>query len=631
MPPASPFGLWPSPFTPRAMAAALRFDDVQWDSDGRHVVWLESRDGRGSLWCADSASADAPRELTPGDLSVRGRVGYGGGEFCVSGGTVFFAEASSGRLFRQSLARGRPRPITPAFGAAAAPACSPDGRWLLFVHTYEDEDCVALVDAQGRQWPQRLLTGHDFYMWPVWHPSGDQVACVAWDHPQMPWDGSLLYLADLDCTSGPAPVVRGVKHLAGGPATSIFQPAFSPDGRFLAYVSDADGWWHIYLYDLATGSHRRLTSGAAEHGQPAWAQGMRTLAWSRGGHRLYYVRNEGGQRRVYAQPVDGGPAQSLSEGEGYTWFAQPAASATADAVAGIASAPAIPPRIVVADGLQTRVLRRSSGELIPAAQLASALPVTWPAPGVDIVYGILYLPPGYAPDGPGPRPPAIVRVHGGPTGQAVLSYSAEVQFLATRGYAVLEVNFRGSTGYGRAYAQALREQWGVLDVADAVAGARYLASAGIADPERMVIMGGSSGGYTVLEALSQAPGVFRAGVCLYGVTDLFSLAAETHKFEAHYTDWLVGPLPQAAARYRERSPLFHAETITAPLAIFQGEEDRVVPPNQAEAIVAALRRRGVPHVYHLFPGEGHGWRRAETIERYYTALEAFLRQYVVFA
>jgi dipeptidyl aminopeptidase/acylaminoacyl peptidase len=625
-----PFGLWPSPLTPRAMASALRLDDVQWDSDGRRVVWLESRDGRGSLWCADVAGADAPRELTPGDMSVRGRVGYGGGDFTVAGGTVYFADAVSGRLQRQSLAGGLPRPLTPAFGAAAAPALSPDGRWLLYVHSSEGQDSLAVVDAAGAQWPQRLVGGRDFFMWPSWHPDGQQIAYVAWDHPNMPWDGTTLQLAELD-RSGATPVVRESRQLAGGPSTSIFQPAFSPDGRHLAYVSDADGWWHVYLYELATQRHSRLTDGAAEHGQPAWAQGMRTLAWGRDGRRLYFLRSEGGARRVCVQPVDGGPCQFLSDGEGYTWFTQPAASPAGDALAGIAAAPATPPRIMLADGQRSRVLRRSTGELIPEAQLASALPVTWPAPGAGSIYGVLYLPPGYVPGGSGPRPPAVVTVHGGPTGQATTAYKADAQFLATRGYVVLDVNYRGSAGYGRAYAQALREQWGVLDVADAISAARYLGAAGIADPARLVIMGGSAGGYTVLEALCQAPELFRAAVCLYGVSNLFTLAADTHKFEAHYLDSLVGPLPEAAARYRERSPIFHAERIATPLAVFQGADDKVVPPEQSEAIVAALRRRGVPHHYQVFPGEGHGWRRTESIEAYYKALEAFLRQYVIFA
>jgi dipeptidyl aminopeptidase/acylaminoacyl peptidase len=612
------------------MAAALRLDDVQWDSDGRRVVWLEGRDGRGALWCADAAGADAPRELTPGDMGVRARVGYGGGDFAVGQGHVYFADAASGRLMRQGLAGGMPRPVTPAFGAAADPARSPDGRWLLFVHSYEGEDCIAIVDSEGARWPQRLVGGRDFFMWPCWGHDGAQIAYVAWDHPNMPWDGATLHIAELDL-SGAAPALGASRQIAGGPAVSVFQPAFSPDGRHLAYVSDADGWWHIYLYDLAAQSHRRLTEGAAEHGQPAWAQGMRALGWSKDGRRLYFLRNEGGQRRVCVQPVDGGPCQILSDGEGYTWFKQLAASPASDALVGIAASPTTPPRVMLADGQRSRVLRRSAGELIPAAQLAGALPVTWAAPGAGSVYGVLYLPPGYVPGGSGPRPPAVISIHGGPTDQAALVYDGAAQFLATRGYVVLEVNYRGSTGYGRAYAPALREQWGVLDVADAIGGARYLGAAGIADPARLVIMGGSAGGYTVLEALCQAPELFRAAICRYGVSNLFTLAADTHKFEAHYLDSLVGPLPEAAARYRERSPIFHAERIATPMAIFQGADDKVVPPEQSEAIVAALRRRGVPHVYHLFPGEGHGWRRAETIEAYYKALEAFLRQYVIFA
>ncbi len=630
MTPQKPFGLWPSPLTPRAMASDLRLDDVQWDSDGRRLIWGESGDGRGVLWCADVAGAQAPRALTPGDLSVRARVGYGGGDFCVGHGHVYFAEARSGRIFRQSLASGLPRPVTPAFGHAAAPALAPDGAWLLYVHSVDGDDCLALVDSEGRQWPQRLVAGHDFFMWPCWHPDGGQVAYVAWNHPNMPWDGTTLFLAELD-HSGHAPVLRASQQIAGGAATSIFQPCFSPDGRHLAYVSDADGWWQIYLYELASGTHRRLSEGAAEHGEPAWVQGMRTIAWGRDGRRLYFLRNEGGTRRVCVQPVDGGPCQVLSDGEGYSWFTQPAASPTSDVLAGIASSPSIPRRIMLADGERSRVLRRSSGEMLPEAQLASALQVVWTGLDGSSVYGLLYLPPGYVPGASsGPRPPAVVMAHGGPTGQAVMSYDGEVQFLATRGYVVLDVNYRGSTGYGRAYTQALREQWGVLDVADMLSAARYLASASIADPARIVAMGGSAGGYTVLEALCQAPDLFRAGVCRYGIANLFTLAADTHKFEAHYLDTLIGPLPEMATRYRERSPIFHATRIKTPLAIFQGADDTVVPPAQSEAIVEALRRQGVPHVYHLYQGEGHGWRRAETIAAYYGALEAFLREHVIF-
>jgi dipeptidyl aminopeptidase/acylaminoacyl peptidase len=277
-----------------------------------------------------------------------------------------------------------------------------------------------------------------------------------------------------------------------------------------------------------------------------------------------------------------------------------------------------------------RIHRFASAERIPPEALSFPQPIQWRAPDGTAVHGLYYPPASPEVRGVG-LPPALISIHGGPTSQRVMSYNADAQFFATRGFAYLEVNYRGSTGYGRSYRDALKGKWGLLDVEDAVGGARALAEQGLADPQRQVIIGGSAGGYTVLNALIRHPGFFRAGVCLFGVTNLFTLAAETHKFEAHYLDSLVGPLPEAAERYREWSPIFHADRIRDPVAIFQGEEDRVVPPSQAEAIVEALRRRGVPHFYRLYPGEGHGWRRAETIARFYREVLEFLRQHVLFA
>ena len=629
MSPMAPFGLWPSPLSPRQMAAAARLGDLQWDSDGQRLVWLESRDGRSSLWAVEPATGDAPYELTPSDLSVRARVGYGGGDFTVGSGMVVFVEASSGRLFRQDLDGSPPRPITPAFGAAAAPAIAPDGRHLLFVHTYEGRDCIAVVDSAGKQWPQRLVEGHDFYMWPCWRHGGAQIAFVAWDQPNMPWDGTLLYLADLELDAA-LPRLAACRLLAGGADISIFQPSFAPDGRHLAYVSDQDGWWQIYLYDLVQATHRQFTRGEAEHAAPAWAQGMRSLAWSHDSRRLAYLRSESGVRQVMIQPLEGRAAQPVEGSQSYSWFEQPALSPTADALALLASAPDRPTRVILAEGGGPRIIRRTTSDLPTTVRSAVAQAVSWGS-GDERVHGLLYLPPGFAvSEAFGPRPPAVILIHGGPTDQAVASYSGEVQFFATRGYTVLALNYRGSTGYGRAYTHALRGEWGRFDVADAASAARYLSEAGVADAERIVIMGGSAGGYTVLESLAQYPSLFRAGICRYGVVNLFALAAETHKFEARYLDALIGPLPEAAQRYRERSPLFHAWQITSPLAIFQGADDQIVPPDQAEAIVAELHRRGIPHTYHLFPGEGHGWRRSETIVTYYQAIEQFLREQLIF-
>ena len=247
-----------------------------------------------------------------------------------------------------------------------------------------------------------------------------------------------------------------------------------------------------------------------------------------------------------------------------------------------------------------------------------------------IVYGLFYPPHNERFEGPG-KPPLMVRIHGGPTSQVEANFNAEAQFFATRGYAVLEVNYRGSSGYGRKYRNMLRGNWGIYDVEDAVSGARYLSSQGRVDAERMVISGGSAGGFTVLKVLEDYPGTFKAGICLYGVSNQFTLAAETHKFEQHYSDSVLGPLPEAADIYRERSPIFFVDKIQDPIALFQGEDDQVVVPSQSDEVAASLARRGVPYIYHLYPGEGHGFRKAETIEHLYQAIEKFLREHVIYA
>jgi dipeptidyl aminopeptidase/acylaminoacyl peptidase len=629
--PRIPYGLWPSPVTPAALSLAVRLRDLTWDTAGGGLVWLEGRSDRGVLVHAASPG-EAPRDLT-GELSVRAQVGYGGGDMTASHGRAFFVAA--GRIYARSLNYGDARPITPAFGAAASPTVSPDGRWLIYVHSYEGVDSLAVADTSGARWPQRLTGGDDFYMQPAWHPSGERLAWVSWRHPHMPWDGTRLTLATLKLDHG-IPVVTEESVIAGDATTAILQPAFSPDGRYLAYISDTSGWDNLYLYDLLQRKHLPLVLTDNDLGAPAWSQGVRTFAWSADGSGIYYRRNDAGFMRLWWIDVVSGsgladgqpePVPALQE---YTEISQPAVSPTGE-LAAIVSAPDIPTRIVVwsPQSGATRVVARSEGETVPPELFSRPKPVSWTSKEGDAVHGLFYQPLADRYDSPG-SPPLIVMVHGGPTGQSTARYAATVQFFTTRGYAVLELNYRGSSGYGRDYRNQLCEQWGICDADDAVSGARYLAGQGLVAPDKMVIMGGSAGGYTVLQSLIRYPGTFRAGLCLYGVTNLFTLATDTHKFEQHYLDTMVGPLPEMAQRYRERSPIFGADRIVDPVAIFQGEEDTVVPVSQAETIVQALRRNGVPHEYHLYPGEGHGWRKTETIAAFYEAVLAFLKQYVLF-
>ena len=621
------FGLWDSPLEPRDLARSKSFKDVAWDTDGRSLVWLEGRGADGVLVC--QRDDQATRDLNP-TLSVRARVGYGGGDFAVAGGHLFFAEQSSGRLYRQPLDAGPARPLTPAFGQAASPVVSRDGRWLVYVHTCEEIDRLAIVDIEGSFWPQRLVEGADFYMQPAWHPDGRRLVWIEWDQPQMPWDGTRLVMGTLRLGKKDLPRIESTTILAGDVDTAVFQPAFSPNGRFLAYVSDQRGWSDLYLYDLNSGATSCLTGDQTDVGTPAWVQGLRVFTFSADSRRIYFTRSEGGFRRAYCCTLANGEIAPVEELAEYTFIEQLAAAPKGQSLACIASSSQIPARIVSLDRKRPRVRARSSSESIRSTELTRPEALSWPAESGLRIHGLYYSPASSRFKGRG-RPPLIVTVHGGPTSQADASYSGRNQFFATRGYALLDLNYRGSTGYGRKYMEALRSNWGICDVEDAISGAQHLIDAGLADPDRLVIMGGSAGGYTVLRTLTAKPGFFRAGICLYGISNLFTLAADTHKFEARYLDSLLGALPEASDVYRERSPIFAADRLRDPVAIFQGSDDQVVPPEQAEEIVASLRRRSVPHAYHLYEGEGHGWRKPETIEAFYQAVENFLKQHVLFA
>ena len=620
------YGTWDSPISGAAIASGVSLRDAQWNRRGDCLVWWENRGKTGVLQA--QAGRQAPRDLTDATLNVAGRVGYGGGAFTLGQGKVFFA--ANGRLFSQALAGGVPQAITPEFGSYASPAVSPDGEWIAFVHSYEDVDGLAIVDAAGEGFPRKLAYGTDFVMQPSWHPAGNQLAFVAWNHPQMPWNGSELRLVSLARDAGGAPAAKDIVTLAGDKDTAIFQPEFSPDGRYLAYVSDASGWSQITLYDLEEREHRQLTSGEVEHGTPAWAQGLRTYGWAGDSRSIFYLENRRGFFRLKRYCLDASASESVAGLEEYTQMEQIAVSRAGNKVAMIASSSVIPPRVISLDSNGLSIHRRAGVENLREDQLSTGQALCWAGDDGEAVHGLYYppvpqdrLPPG--------KPPLIVNVHGGPTSQRSAGYSSEAQFFTTRGYAVLLVNHRGSTGYGKAYMDMHRGRWGLYDVLDSMSGVKHLASAGLIDDSKAVIMGGSAGGFTVLQSLVDYPGFYRAGVCSYGVSNQFALLMDTHKFEERYPYWLLGELPEAADLYRKRSPVFHADKIVDPIIVFQGTDDLVVPQDQSDGIVASLKRRGVPHEYHLFEGEGHGWRRPETIETYYSKIDRFLLQHVIYA
>ena len=611
----APYGLWKSPITPSLLGRKIRLDDVQWDSDGKTLLWVEGRSGHGVL--VAKRGDDAERDLT-GDIPVKPTLGYGGGEFNARAQHAIFA--SKGRLYQILLKHGLPRPITPQFGELASPAISPDNQHVLYVHSYEGKDSLVSANLDGENFPQKVAQGADFYMQPVWHPGGKKIAWVEWDHPQMPWDGTRLMLSDFETH----------EVLAGDADTPIFQPEFSPDGRYLSYIAQDGEWERLYVYDLDEGKTRMLVDEATLS-MPAWIQGMRMHAWSFNSAHIFYVRNDGGTHSLWVVEVATGKSARVKTP--YTHIIQLAASPVDGKLAFIGESPQIAQQIVVWEKGECKVIKRSMADNLSPEYLPLPKKITWAAPDDTPVHG-LYYPPSSADYVSEGLPPVIVDIHGGPTSQKYEQHQAnsrnEAFFYTSRGFGFLQVNYRGSTGYGRSYMLALRKKWGPLDVEDAVGGAQALVEQGLADPKRLIIMGGSAGGYTVLNALTHQPGFFKAGVAMYPVTNLFTLEMNTHKFEADYNATMVGTLPEDAEFFKEWSAVFHADKIRDAVALFHGTEDTAIDPEQSKTVAAALKANKVPHIFRLYEGEGHGWRKAETIEKFYKEVVDFLQQYVIF-
>ncbi|MBW6471970.1 MAG: S9 family peptidase [Anaerolineaceae bacterium] len=618
-----PYGLWESPITALSVSQGIRLNEVQWDTNSEFLVWLEGRSDRGVL--VASQVGEAGVDLN-GEMSCRGGVGYGGGEFVVQNNLVIFA-GKDGRLYRRELIPEKAKAITPAYGSVAAPKISPDGRHVIYVFSDGENDVLGVVDTSGVQWPQKLVQGADFYMQPVWHPHGKMIAWVEWDHPNMPWDGTRLKLASLEVDELPS--IKIIQTVAGDDETIIFQPEFSPDGQWLSYITSAGEWDALVLVNLDTMEKQVVYQPLDLHlMEPAWIQGVRTYAWNTDSQSIFLLQNQFGSNSLWRLNVFTKEIKKIDTGI-YTWLRQISVSSKGE-IALIATCASVPARIIVGDGNSWRVVARSSAENISPVYLSSPQSISWQSKDGVEVHG-LYYPPSNPNSQAEGVPPAIVYIHGGPTSQVTAGFSAATAFFTSRGYGWLDVNYRGSTGYGHSYKKMLNGRWGDVDVEDAVGGARALVEQGLANEKQLVILGGSAGGYTVLNSLIRHPGVFKAGVCNYGVSNLFMLDMDTHKFEAHYTASMIGQLPAAAEKYHAWSPVYHAHNIRDALAVFQGAEDKVVLPNQSEVIVDKLRQQGVPYIYQLYEGEGHGFRKNETLLDYYQRVERFLIENVLFA
>jgi dipeptidyl aminopeptidase/acylaminoacyl peptidase len=612
MPPLAPYGTWRSPIsTDLIVAGSVGLGSPTLEGD--KTYWIESRPlekGRCVLVCREGDGRLS--ELTTAPFSVRSRAHeYGGGAYCVHNGTIYFSNDKDQRLYRLQAGE-EPQPLTPEAPLQFAdglidPVCN---RWIGVREDHrpagESQDTLVAIDlAAGEQEGQILVSGATFYSSPRLSPDGTQLAWLSWNHPNMPWDGTELWLADLAANGS----LTQPRCLAGGSHESIFQPEWSPDGQ-LYFVSDRTGWWNLYHWD---GSECiDLCPQSAEFGLPQWVFGMSTYGFISSSEILCtYTQNglwflgrldlQQGQLTEIPNPYS--EISNLQvQGQRAVFLGGSADQMTA----------------VVEIDLSTGRFStlHSSGELtIDPTYLSRPQSIAFPTDQNRTAYGIFYPPTNPEYQAPADKkPPLLVKSHGGPTAQTRSGLNLGIQYWTSRGFAVLDVNYGGSTGYGRAYRQRLNGTWGIVDVQDCANGARYLAEQGLVDPQRLCIDGGSAGGYTTLCALTFTS-VFKAGASRYGVSDLTALAEDTHKFESRYLDTLVGPYPQRQDLYDARSPIHHVDRLACPVIFFQGLEDKVVPPNQAEQMVAALRQKGLPVAYVVFPEEGHGFRQAETIKR----------------
>jgi dipeptidyl aminopeptidase/acylaminoacyl peptidase len=620
----APYGSWSSPITLDLVAneGGVSYGSLWVDDEG--LFWLETRpqeQGRAALVFLPHGGT--PVDVVPPGFNVRTRVHeYGGGAWFRDGGVCFCSNFEDSRLYRIESPGAEPQPITPEPPAAHAWRYADgrvfaDGRLIVCVREThgggEPVNELVVLSTDGSEDPRVIAHGRDFYAAPRPSPDGERLAWLAWDHPHMPFEGTDLCVGDLAADGSCA----NARRVAGSETESIFQPEWGADGG-LYFVSDRTGWSNLYVE--RDGEVHALTQEQAELGYPQWVFDLTRYSFLPGG-RIACVFTRAAVDGLELLEVESG---TLSRVElPYTAFHSPSLTSHGSKLYFPASSPTEPSALIEldADTGSRAVLRRASELELDDAYISTAVPISFEAAAGLTSHGFYYAPKNPDYSGPeGELPPLAVHVHGGPTAHVQTSLDLGIQLFTSRGIAVVDVNYGGSTGYGREYRDRLRGRWGEVDVEDSAAAARYLADRGDVDSARVEITGGSAGGYTTLLALAIRD-EFAAGTSYYGVADLVTFHEDTHKFESHYDEYLVGPWPDTVDRYRDRSPVNHADSISRPLLLLQGLDDKVVPPAQSEVIVHALEQRGIPYAYIAFEGEGHGLRKAENVRR---ALEEHL-------
>jgi dipeptidyl aminopeptidase/acylaminoacyl peptidase len=613
-----PFGSWKSPITSDLIVqGSIGLGGASID-DGE-VFWAELRPAEGGRTVIVRRRGDGEvMDLIPMPFNARTRVHeYGGGEAIIHRGTLYFSNFTDQRIYRVTFGDkdsriSAPEPLTPDIAVRFADSAFDAQRNRLIAvredhraGAHEPSNEIVGIDVDQGGEGEVLVSGSDFYSSPAISPDGKKISWLSWNHPNMPWDGTELWMADI----GADGQFENATLIAGGKDESIYQPEWSPSS-ILHFVSDRTGWWNLYRWNGSDASP--LCPFEAEFGLPQWVFGTSTYSFvsadeilcsaiERGTCRLAILDAQTGQLETIETPFT--DISSLHVESGTAVFR--------------GGSPTIPACIVKLNLSDKRfeVLRRSNDLQIDTGYFSIPEAIEYPTENGKTSHGFLYRPQNRDFVGPeSEKPPLLVKIHGGPTAATSTTLALGIQYWTSRGFAVLDVNYGGSTGYGTEYRRRLNGEWGIVDVDDCANGAKFLAAQGLVDGNRLAITGGSAGGYTVLAALTFRT-VFKAGASHYGVSDTEALVHDTHKFESRYLDGLIGPYPARKDLYEARSPIKHTDRLQCPVIFFQGLEDKIVPPNQAEMMVDALRKKGLPVAYVPFEGEQHGFRRAENIKR----------------
>ncbi|NER02570.1 MAG: S9 family peptidase [Okeania sp. SIO3C4] len=610
----APYGSWKSPITADLIVAGtIGLSSIA--IDGEDVYWIEGRPSEGGRNVIVRHTPDGQTtNITPPPFNVRTRVHeYGGGAFLVTDGTIYFSNFADQRLYRQTP-DAAPQPLTPEVNCRYADAVMDKQRDRLICiqedHTKGGEaiNRIVSINIKNEADIQILVKGNDFYASPRLSPDGQRLCWISWNHPNMPWDGTELWVAKINANG----LLGDTQLVAGGKEESIFQPEWSPEG-ILYFVSDRSKWWNIYrVSGTEMVNIEPLYPLNAEFGMPQWVFGMSTYGLT-AANKIICTFTQNGTWHLATLNTTKKHLQQIE----IPYTSIGSLKVKGERVYFLGSSPTKPTEIVQIN-LSTGaidILKCSTDLEINSGYLSIPQSIEFPTENGNTAYGLFYPPTNqdYT-EITSEKPPLLVKSHGGPTAATSSSLSLKIQYWTSRGFALLDVNYGGSTGYGREYQQRLKNNWGIVDVDDCVNGAEYLAKRGLVDGNRMAISGGSAGGYTTLCALTFKD-VFKAGASYYGVSDLEALATDTHKFESRYLDGLIGPYPEEKDLYQKRSPINFTELLSCPVIFFQGLEDKIVPPNQAEMMLEALKQKGLPVAYVAFPEEQHGFRRSENIKR----------------